>query len=273
MIRQIAAAVIVFSLALVAGVFLAGIGTGESAVSTTLATETTTTIAPDAVFFGEGETVVGPVAIVAEEPFLDGTQLVVRFEMASLAPTADAAEVERQMGFGSSLVVPPQELITVFLREWLLTTPAGEVRGGAANPNARSARFEVGDGFALSSIEKVTLTSYALLAPVSSTLELAGGESVLVAPGVSARLVAVTEQANTIVQVELISDNALSLEGLRVTGSGPGWLAAVREAEGRPRWNLTYDGATAPEQVRLHVEGSAWISVEGPIEVDLPEAP
>lgn len=272
MIRQAAAAVIVFLLALMAGMFLAGTGTGESTVSTTLANETTTTIAPEAVFFGEGETVVGPVAIVAEEPFLDGTQLVVRFDMASLAPTADAAEVVRHMGFGSTLVVPPQELITVFLREWLLTTPSGEVPGGAANPNARSARFEVGDGFTLSSIDNIKLTSYAVLAPVSSTVELAGGESVLVAPGISARLVAVTEQANTIVQVELISDSALSLEGLRVTGSGPGWLAAVREAEGRPRWNLTYDSTTAPDQIRLHVEGSAWISIEGPIEVVLPEA-
>jgi hypothetical protein len=272
MIRQTAAAVTVFLLALMAGMFFAGIGTDGSAVSTTLTTESTTTIAPDAVFFDEGETIVGPVAIVAAEPFLDGTQLVLPFEIASLAPTADSAEVVQQMDFGSSLVVSPQELITIFPREWILTTSVGEVPGGAANPNARSARFEVGDGFALSSIDKVTMPSYALLAPVSSTLELTGGESAPVAPGISARLVAVTEQANTIVQVELMSDSAASLEGLRVTGSGPGWLAAVREAEGRPRWNLTYDGTNAPEPIRLLVEGSAWVDVEGTIEVVLPEA-
>ena len=271
MIRQTAAAATVFLLALVAGM-LAGTGAGESAVTTTKAAAGTTTTVPEALFLGEGETVVGPVAIVAEEPILDGTQLVVRFEMANLAPTADSAEIVRQMGFGNSLVVPPQELITVFLHEWLLTTPAGEIPGGAANPNARSARFEVGDSFSLESIDKITLPSYALLTPVSSTLELAGGELVPIAPGISARLVAVTEQTNTIVQVELISEGAFSLDGLRVTGSGPGWLAAVREAEGRPRWNLTYDSTTAPEPIRLRVEGAVWINVEDPIEVVLPEA-
>lgn len=271
MIRQTAAAVAAFLVALIVGVFLAGDGTDLPA-TTTMPVELTTPPPPVATFFAEGETVVGPVALVAAEPFVDGTQLVIRFDLVSLAPTADAADVEFQLGFGSTQVVPPQELITVFVDEWLLTTTTGEINGGAANPGARSARFEVGDGFDLSSIEEVAITSYAVLAPISASFELAGPESVPVAPGLNARLVAVTEQANTIVQVELIGTNGLSLDGVRVAGAGPGWLAAVREAEGRPRWNLTYDSPTAPEQIHLQVEGSVWIPVEGPMDVSLPEA-
>ncbi len=271
MIRQTAAAVIAFSLAVVTGMIIAGIGSGDSVPSTTSPPAITTTSTPRAVFFGEGETVVGPVAIIAAEPFIDGTQLVVGFDIATLAPTADSADVELQLGFGSTQVVPPEELITVFLDEWLLTAATGGVPGGAANPGARSARFEVGDSFDVSSIDQITITSYAIFTPISATFELTGGESEPIAPGLTARLVAVTEQTNTIVQVELISQNGLSLDGLRVTGSGPGWLAAVREAEGRPRWNLTYDATTAPDQLHLHVEGSAWIAVETAVDVALPE--
>jgi hypothetical protein len=81
-----------------------------------------------------------------------------------------------------------------------------------------------------------------------------------------------TEQANTIVQIELLSDSGSSLDSLRVSGTGPGWVSAVREAEGRPRWNLTYDADAAPAEIHIRVEGATWLTVDTEVDVIFPEA-
>jgi hypothetical protein len=272
MIKQTAAAVVVFLVAIVIGVLLTGRSSDEPVVATTIAAASTTTTEPRAVFVADGETIVGPVAIIAAAPYVDGTQLVVGFDVANLAPTGDAADVIEQLGFGSQVVIPPEELNTVYLDNWVLTAGGEQIDGTAANPSARAARFEVGPDFDLASVENIAISSYALLTPVSVELELGiGNESGRVAPGVTARLLAVTEQANTIVQVELLSDRGFNLDNLRVSGTGPGWLSAVREAEGRPRWNLTFDSASAPSPIRMKIEGSVWVTVNGSIDVSVEE--
>ncbi len=275
MVRQTAAAVIVFVVAAIVGVFVSGRADVDLATTTTTSPETTTTAEPRPQFVGDGETVVGPVVIVAGEPFVDSTQLVIGFDVVSLAPTADAADVVQQLGFGNVVVVPPEELNTAYLDNWLLTTTSDDqIQGRVANPSARAARFDVGEGFDPDSIATIAIESYTVLSPVSSAVELAAGsESAPVAPGVTARLLAVTEQANTIVQIELTSDRGFNLDNLRVTGSGAGWVSAVREAEGRPRWNLTYASPTAPSPIALKVEGAVWVAVDADVEVLLPEAP
>jgi hypothetical protein len=263
MIKQTVAAVFVFLLAVAVGTFLSGRNSGQSPAATTNPPAPTTALAPRAFFVDAHETVVGPVVIIAEEPYVDDTQLVVNFDVVTLAPTADAADVEQPQGFGSFLTVSPEDLNMVYLDSWVLTTNGSEIPGTVASPAARSARFEVGSGFDLAAIDGVAISSYALLTPIGADIALApGNESTSVAPGVTARLLAVTEQANTIVQVELTSVRGFNLDNLRVTGSGPGWLSAVREAEGRPRWNLTFDSVTAPSPIRMNVEGSVWLAVD-----------
>ncbi|MDJ0954206.1 MAG: hypothetical protein QNJ81_11055 [Acidimicrobiia bacterium] len=268
MIRQTAAAVVVFLIALVVGMMIAGTNGDASAAPTTVPIATTTTTEPRAFFVAPEETVVGPVVIVAEPPSLDGNQLTIDFSITSLAPTADAADVTQQLGFGNTLVVPPEELNTVFLDNWVISAGESVIAGGPANPAARAARFDVGEGFDLNSLDSITIDSFAVLTPINVDLELAvGSESARVAPGVTARLLAVTEQARTIVQVELLSERGFNLDNLRVAGAGPGWVSAVREAEGRPRWNLTYDGTVAPSPIPIRVEGTVWVAVDGGTQV------
>ena len=270
MFRQTAAAVVAFLVAAVVGMAIAGANDGETVAVTTVPIATTTTTEPVAYFVAGRETVVGPVAILAEEPSLDRNQLVVEFAVANLAPTADAADVTQQLGFGNTLVVPPEELNTVFLDSWVVDVGDDEIQGGPANPAARAARFDVGEDFDLASVAAISIDSYAVLTPISVDLELAvGSESARVAPGVTARLLAVTEQAKTIVQIELVSERGFNLDNLRVSGAGPGWVSAVREAEGRPRWNLTYDGTAAPSPIPVHLEGVVWVVVEADTQVVL----
>ena len=128
--------------------------------------------------------------------------------------------------------------------------------------------LDVGEGFSLDSVLAVELDSYALLVPIEQefSLDLAN-ETVQVAPGITARLLAVTEQARSIVQVELISERSFNYDRIALLGAGPGWKSAVREAEGRPRWNLTYDAPQAPDPIPLRIAGSVWIAIESGAEV------
>ena len=267
-IQTAAAVVVAFLLAMSAG-FVLGNRQNTSVVADpgTLAT-TTTASEPVAVFVAPGETVVGPVVIVADEPHLDGEQLVFDFEITGLAPIGDAATVLQYAGFGSTRELLPQDLDTVFPDSWTLTTPEGPISGSVANPAARAARFEVGPDFDLETITSVSISSYALLAPIDAAISLGSGmESAPVAPGITARLLAITEQDNTIIQVELTSQREFNLNAITIAGDGPGWVAAVREAEGRPRWNLTYNAPQVPSPIDLTVSGSIWIPVDKAVPV------
>ena len=122
----------------------------------------------------------------------------------------------------------------------------------------------------MDAVTGVTLESYGLLVPVDSEIQLdADRQAATVAPGVTARLLAVTEQATTIVQLELMSSRDFNYDGLAVAGVGPGWKSAVREAEGRPRWNLTYDAPEAPSPIALRVHGAVWITIESDVDLNL----
>ena len=159
--------------------------------------------------------------------------------------------------------VPPAELNTVYPDEWSLLTSNGDIPGTVATPEARTARFDVGSDFSLDAVTEVRLDSYGLLVPIDVSFELdLGSETAEVAPGISARLLAVTEQAATIIQVEIQSEREHNYDTIALAGVGPGWKSAVREAEGRPRWNLTYDSPTAPSPIHLRLHGAVWMTIE-----------
>jgi hypothetical protein len=272
MSRQTAAAALVaFVLAGVTG-FLAN-GSDDPpqvAVPTTPSTSPSTVPAPS--FVEPGETVVGPAVVVTSGLRVDANQVVLDFDVAGLAPVGDAASVIRFLGFQSTEEIPPEDLDTVFLDQWVLETPAGDIPGRVANPSARAARFDVGPDFDLSSVTGIRIASYALLVPIDAAFDLdVASDTVAVAPGITARLLAVTEQVRTIVQVEVLSTRSFNYDNIRVSGRGPGWKSAVREAEGRPRWNLTFDADRAPSPIELRLSGSIWIGIDVdiPVNVDL----
>lgn len=266
---------VLFTLAVFAGASLSNDDGAEDEPAFSAATSSTSTTPPRSVFVSPNETVIGPVAIVAKEPRIASSQLVIDFDIKGLAPLADAASVTKYAGFGSIQVVPPEDLDSVYLDTWSIRTADGsEIPGRVANPAARAARFEVGDSFDLSAVEEIVVVSYAVLTPIEAAISLGpGSETAAVAPGLTARLLAVTEQANTIIQVELASTREFNLDAIGVAGAGPGWLSAVRESEGRPRWNLTYDSPTAPASIDLIVSGSIWLGVDGPIPVRAEDLP
>jgi hypothetical protein len=269
--RQTVAAVAVgFALATVIGMAVGERSPSAPSPEATLVAETTLPPPPQAIFVTEQETVVGPVVIVAQEPRLDGSQLVINFEVKQLAPIADAANVIEYAGFGSTQVVEPIDLDTVFIDDWSISTPSGDIQGTVANPAARAARFEVGADFDISTVTGLRISSYALRAPVDASVSLQpGAETAPVSPGVTAHLLAITEQDNAIVQVELTSERDFNLDAIAITGEGPGWVSGVREAEGRPRWNLTYDAPQAPSPITLRVVGSVWITLSERIPVSM----
>ena len=79
--RQTVAAVAVgFALATVIGMAVGERNPSAPSPEATLLAETTPPPPPQAIFVTEQETVVGPVVIVAQEPRLDGSQLVINIE-------------------------------------------------------------------------------------------------------------------------------------------------------------------------------------------------
>lgn len=262
---------VVFVLALVAGLTLGSRANADPAATTTTVSQTAPTTVPQAFFVDPDETVVGPAVVVPEDLQLDGEQVTLEFALSSLAPVGDAASITQFLSFQAVEEVPAADLDTVYLDRWVLTTAAGDVTGSVANPVARTVRFDVGEDFSLDAITSIKLDSYALLVPIDSEFVLSiANETAQVAPGITARLLAVTEQARTIIQVELISERNFNYDLVQLTGAGPGWRSAVREAEGRPRWNLTYDAPQAPDPIPLRIVGSIWVSVDSGAEVAVP---
>jgi hypothetical protein len=275
MSRQTAvAAVAAFALALALGFVIGGTGEdGLVADGSSAPSATTTAAATGAVFIQPGETVIGPAVVIAERLVLDGEQVTLAFELESLAPVGDAADITRFLGFRSTEIVPAEDLDTVFLDKWVLVTSSGDIPGTVANPIARTARFDVGPNFSLESVTEVRLASYSLRIPIGIEFSVDLDDNTAeIAPGLTARLVAVTEQTRTIVQVELSSDRDLSYSQVGISGVGPGWKSAVRAAEGRARWNLTYDFPEAPSPISLMLSGSIWVDIDAQPQIVLEAA-
>ena len=147
---------------------------------------------------------------------------------------------------------------------WELETAEGVITGGPANPQARVARFDVGEGFAVADIEAVRITQALAPYPVQAEFALSSDfPSVEVYPGVTMRLRNVSDQgASHIVQVE-VDEADHERTGFFVTGGGPGWRSAVFAAEGDPVVNLTWVGGELPDPIPLTAIGTVWVELDG----------
>ena len=239
------------------------VGDSDSAVTTTLpaAAEITTTLARR-VWLESSETVVGPAAMVPEGLSREGSEVVFRYDLKTLAPLADVEPawelVSPQSGF---VPADPADLDPVYPVRWSLVTAGGDIAGETSSPSARAARFEVGEGFQLDSIEAVRIDEYRFPVPIDVEFELSeGAPRVEVAPGVIVSLISVVDQGEqAIVQVEVVSEDGLNRESITIGGVGPEWRSAVREAEGRPRYNLRLGGADRSGPLLLRARGFVWL--------------
>jgi len=235
----------------------------DSMVTTTVpvAAESTPTV-PRPVWVDATETVVGPAVLLPEGLSREGNEVVFRYDLMTLVPLADIEPalqwVSPQSGFAP---IDPEDMDPIHPVRWSLVTAGGDIAGETSNPSARAARFEVVEGFQLDSVEAVRIDEYRLPVPVDVEFELSeGAPRVEVAPGVFVSLISLVDQGEqTIVQVEIASEYALNREHLGIGGVGPQWRSAVREAEGRPRYNLRLGGTERSGPVTLRARGYVWL--------------
>ncbi|MGB9357874.1 MAG: hypothetical protein WCC01_04880 [Acidimicrobiia bacterium] len=223
----------------------------------------TTTTAPAARFLADDELVLGQAALVPGRLEIDGGEATFAYDLVGLAPLAGAEAVARFVPFQGLVETDAAEIRVVFPDRWTLETSSGEYAGTTANPDASVARFDVPEDLETAEVHAVRLDGYRVRVPIDREFEAAeGGSAVEVAPGVGIRVLRVTEQATTtIVQAELLAENLSDSASLEIEGGGPGWIASVREAEGRPRWNLTFDGKAGSDPIHLVVRGALWFDM------------
>jgi hypothetical protein len=245
-----------------------GLGSAAPNTTTTLvsATTTSTSQAPP-VFVAANETVLGPAVLVPGSLTVEQGQVMLRYELHSLAPLADADPIQTLEPFTGPLLIEPSDVDTVWPGAWVLETTGGELPGSTSNPAARVARFDIPEDFTLDEVTGIRLDSYVLRVPLEQPFVLTEGAApVEIVPGVSSRTLNVVVQGEqTIVQVEVLAEVPINTTGIAVEGRGPRWASASREAEGRPRWNLRFDGSDLPEEITLVLRGSIWVEV--PIDV------
>jgi hypothetical protein len=245
-------------------------GAGPAAAEST----TTTAAAPAAatpVWVDEAETVIGPAVIVPDSLRLEGDEVVFRYELASLAPLLGYEPTTVQINPQSGPTeVGPGDLDPIFPSSWTIVADGEEIGGVTSNSRARSARFEVSEGFVMAAIDSLRLDGYRIPVPVNIEFALEEGQPTGVAPGVSVSVVRIAPQGSqSILQVEILAAESVNREHLAIEGTTAAWLSAVREAEGRPRYNLRYAGSELPDPLVLRARGFVWLPVERSFTIDL----
>lgn len=204
------------------------------------------------------ETALGTAVLVAESVSGGNGRIAVRYALHPITPVDPA--------------LPGDAVAAAFPNGWALETTSGTSEGSVSFPNSRSVEFEVPAEATSDDVTALRVTSLMLPLPIDEPFALgADGGSVALAPGVRADLHRVLVQGEqTLVQVALSGDPAFQTAELGVTGDGVGWLSAVSEAEGRPRWTLRYDGSDLPDPIPLRARGIVWVALAVDIPVALP---
>jgi hypothetical protein len=215
------------------------------------------------------ETIIGSAALVPSTLESSGSNVAIRYDLVTLAPHA-GVEPLPVGGGGVVTVIDNGDLDHVYPRVWSLETVQGTFPGGPANPTARVARFDVEEGISLSDITAVRITDAVALFPLAVPFTLSQDEpSLEVAEGVTVELLNVSDQgSSTIVQVGVSIDPAV-VDSVFIGGAGPGWRSAVREAEGRLRFNLTWVAGEIPADIPLVMEAVVWVPLPGEFAVSL----
>jgi hypothetical protein len=239
---------------IVAGVFVWRAVADEAGPATTAATATPTTAATTTtspVWVSPRETRIGPAVFLPLELEIEGSWLVLSFEMAGLAPQGG----EEPDPLGHVPAAPA---------EFTLRWTGGEVSERVVAPSNRAVRFPIPDDFALGTIREISIDSYWVAAPVRLPIALPrdGGAWEPIGPGLAARIHQVVEQAEDfLVIVELDGPGAL-MSHMAITGAAREWASSSSSMMATPRWTLAYRGETLPEPIPLTVVGLQWIELE-----------
>jgi hypothetical protein len=223
------------------------------------------------VYVDVGEVVVGPAVLVPLDVSTSGRQVSINFDLHQLTPVEGLPPGAAFVPFQGFVAVEPFETEVVFPTDWILVVDGAEVPGTVANPDARAARFDIPDGVTASRVEAAWIDGYLIRVPLDIPFTLSSDEPRKeVVPGVAATLVQALDQNDTtIVRVELSVSDQIDLSGFDVVGAGNGVVSSNREAEGGPRWNITFEGRPGQAEWQFTLVGTLWHKVEGRIDVPL----
>ncbi len=272
-------AVLLIVVAFALGAFAAGsvgvrvireVRTAEDATSLPPSvTSTTLPPAPAEFQVSPTETIIGSAALVPSALESSGSTVAIAYDLVTLAPHAGVEPVP-EVGGGVVTEIDNEDLDHVYPRGWSIETEGGTIQGGPANPTTRVARFDVEEGFSLDDITGVRVIDAVALFPLTVPFTISRDEPRLeVVEGVTVELINVSDQeTSTIVQVGVTIDPSL-VDSVFIDGDGPGWRSAVREAEGRLRFNLTWVEGAIPADIPLVMEAVVWVRLPGEFVVSL----
>jgi hypothetical protein len=259
---------------------LAGLGialapnAGHTAPPTTSAA-VATTIA-DAWWFSPAESVVGPTAVLVQDVEMDGSELVVRYELRDLAP--EAIGRMRTLEESNPFFASPREEPVVAPERWVLETVSGEYEGLSRSARTPAARFDVPDGFVIGTITGLRLESYRMRMPYVFDIEVEPipGTTYELDEGFSFTIVRVLEQSSTtILQIDYLtpSDDFTAGEPTPViiSGVGPEWLSYNQRQAGGVFGGLQLirEGGDLPDTVTLRIRSTYWVPFETTTTIDL----
>lgn len=215
------------------------------------------------------ETIVGTTAVVPVEAGADDDSFDLRFELAPFGPRAEVEALAEEVGTENFFV--DDEFLPLYLKDWVMETSVGPVAGSITRPGINVVRFPVEQGFSTAAVEEIVVTRYLVGMPLQSSFILSVADPLQdLYPGVSINLRHRSDQdGSTIVQVEVDAALPLMTSWFGIRGEGSGWRSSVREAEGGPRWTLTWIGNDLPDEIPLSVVGMQWLEGSEPLHISI----
>ena len=255
-------------LVLGAGLALAGVTLAPDTAATI---DSTTTVAASGERVGptwhdEHETVVGSSVIVLESLTVDDAEVLLVYEVLTIAPRAGGIVILDETGAGPGVGVTPET--------WVIETADGEYEASGRNTDVHEVRFEVDDQFTLSDVTGIRLTRYRMRMPYSYTVEVPPetGHVITIDDGYTISVDSVIPQTTSLVLhlgLEHPHDLFLSSDPdpVRVTGVGPEWLSATPRLPSGVA--LTREGPDVPDPLLLRVSSTYWITLDRPIDMNI----
>lgn len=217
----------------------------------------------------------GSSTIVPTDIEIDGTTLVLHFEMEDRAPPILGFEVDRSRLPGFRLT-PNTDFNVTAPEFWTLRTTGGEeIPGTTANIRARTARFPVSEGFDLDTVAGISLAQYRQRVPhvVAVTFDTSRRDTVRIDPDTTVTLDTVLEQSNGITfrfAVEYPFDGFstsgnVGMDNVNLFGHDANWISAGPYENGI---QMTYGSSELPPTVDIIVDHANWVEFD--VDVGIP---
>ena len=217
--------------------------------STTVAATTTTT------WVSPHELRLGPVVVVATRLQMEGERVLFTYEVTPLTPPPGDAATE-----GS-----PEAVFPAAPASFTLTYPGGTASARALGPGQRSGRFEVPAGVTLDQVQAISIDSHWVAVPLDYTIDLSPSTRAWVpaSPGLRARILRVTEQAESLLVVVEVEGDAVLASDIAIAGEGREWWSSIYSEMDGPHWTLDFRGEALPDPISLTVRGVGWVEMPG----------